>query len=205
MPRVQVQLIYEACLKLKSCTTLLQIPPVAVFNAFEFSNEKTFKNQAFVLVDIGHLSTTVIVGVKRELILVRSLEFGGASFIEALICHGAASQQEVMEHLAQEEVLTVDNARLSLTELVRSISSSIGFFEARREDAIPRVFVSGGMAHSPVILKILTEELQLPCEAWDPFAKCEINLSAERKRALADSSSLLSAACGAAAELISLP
>ena len=202
LPRTQVQQVFDACVKAKAPATALQVAPIALFNGFEFANEETFAGQAFVLVDIGHLSSTVIVGAKRELILVRTLEFGGNSFANELICHGATSFEEINDLLAQEEVLTVENARLSLTELVRSISSSIGYFEARREEAIPRIFVSGGLAKSPVILKILTEELQLPCEAWNPFAKCDLQLGASLKSTLPGHLPMLGVACGAAAELL---
>ena len=202
LPRAAVQMIHEACQKAKVTETLLQLAPVAVFNAFEFAHEETFNNQAFVLVEIGHHSTTVIVGVKRELILVRTLEYGGANFVEELICHGASGFEEIVQLMEAEEVLTVENARLSLTELVRSISSSIGYFEARREDAIPRVYVSGGLAKSSMVLKILTEELQLPCESWDPFAKCEINVSPTRRAALSTQLPSLGIACGVAIEIL---
>ena len=202
LPRISVQMIHEACQKAKIAETVLQLAPVAVFNGFEFAQEETFNNQAFVLVEIGHRSTTVIVGVKRELILVRSLEYGGSNFVEELICHGAASFEEIAQLLDSEEVLTVENARLSLSELVRSISSSIGYFEARREDAIPRVYVSGGLARLPMVLRLLTEELQLPCEAWDPFAKCEINVPPARRAALSSLLPSLGGACGAAIEIL---
>jgi Tfp pilus assembly PilM family ATPase len=202
VPRAEVTELHQACSKTRIPETALQISPLALFNAFEFGNEETFNNQAFALVDIGHVSTTVVVGVKRELILVRSLEYGGRSLVEELICHGAADYEEIVKHLQEEEILTVENARLSLTELVRTISSSIGFFEARRDAAIPRVYISGGIAKSDTILKILTEELQLPCETWDPFAKCEITVSAARKPALAEQLPLLGVACGAAAEIL---
>jgi len=202
VPRSQVTEVHQACLKSKVPYTALQVAPLAIFNAFEFANAETFNNQAFALVDIGHLSSTVIIGVKRELILVRGVEFGGHMLVEELICHGAASYEEIVHLLKEEEVLTVENARLSLTELVRSISSSIGFFEARRDAAIPRVYVSGGMAKSGTILRILTEELQLPCETWDPFAKCEIAVAAGRKPMLAEQLPVLGTACGIAAEVI---
>ena len=202
LPRVHVQLIHEACQKAKIPETVLQLSPVAAFNAFEFSHEETFNNNAFVLVEIGHLSTTVIVGVKRELILVRTMEYGGRNFIEELICHGASGFEEIVQLLQSEEVLTVENARLSLTELVRSISSSIGFFEARREELIPRVYVSGGMAKSEIILRLLTEELQLPCESWNPFAKCEINFDSTRRSVLAQQLPSFGVACGAAVEIL---
>ena len=202
LPRMQVQMVQDACTKNKLPITTLQLSQLSVFNAFEFSNEETFNTQGFVLVDIGHLSTEVIVGAKRELILARTLDYGGNHFVEELICHGASGPEEVTQALAEEEVLTVENARLSLTEVVRSISSSIGFVEARHEVAIPRVFVSGGMAKSPTILKILSEELQLPCETWDPFARSENAVPAARKTALAAEIPVLSAAFGAAAEIL---
>jgi len=202
IPRTYVKLLEESSQKIKLPTAQLELGAVALFNAFEFAHGETFANQGFLLVDIGHRSTSLIVGVKGELILVRTMEYGGAQFTEELICHGAASPEEIFQFLAEEEVLTVENARLSLTELVRSISSSIGFVEARRETSIPRVFVSGGLACSASILKLLTEELQLPCDAWNPFEPCEVNLPAARQAAFPAVFPLLGPACGAAAEIL---
>jgi type IV pilus assembly protein PilM len=202
LPRKHVAKVHEACVKNKLADTLFQLPPIALFNAFEFSNPEAFGTQAFVLVDIGHFSSTVIVGVKGELVLVRTLDYGGSQFADQLILHGAASLEEVIAMLAEEEVLTIENARLSLTELVRLISSSIGFFEARREETMPRVYLSGGLAKLPAISKLLTEELRVPCEKWDPFYKCELGLSNGRKSALAEQLPILAVACGAAAEIL---
>ncbi len=202
MPRAKVMMIHEACTKAKLPATKLQLGPVALFNAFESSNPETFMTQGFLLVDIGNVSSTVVVGVKKELILVRVLEFGSSNFVEELICHGASNYAEILEELSKEEVLTVENARLALSELVRSISSSIGFFEARREEAISRVYVSGGMAKSETILKILTEELQLPCEVWNPFQNCQIELPASKREALTQEWASLNIAYGVAAEIL---
>ena len=202
LPRPHVQKIFEACGKNKLPATVLQLPPVALFNAFEYSTGSVFKTQAFVLVDIGHRSSTVIVGVKGELILIRSLDYGGTNFEEHLILQGAANFQEIVTMLEQEEVLTVENARLSLNELVRSISSSIGFFEAQREETVPKVYVTGGLARIPAILNILTEELHLPCETWDPVAECELCIPRMRVAALTAQLPLLGVAFGAAAEII---
>lgn len=202
LPRTHVAKVHDACVKNKLADTLFQLPPVALFNAFEFANQEAFDSQAFVLVDIGHVSSTVIVGVKGELVLVRTLDYGGSQFADQLILHGAASLEEVFAMLAEEEVLTVENARLSLTELVRLISSSVGFFEGRREETIPRVYISGGMTKLPAVLKVLTEELRLPCEGWDPFYKCELGLPNARKSALAEQLPVLAVACGVAAEIL---
>ena len=202
LPRTQVSKIFDACAKNKLPATVLQLPPVALLNGFEFCNEAVFKKEAFLLVDIGHRSSTVIVGVKGELILVRSLDYGGQPFFENLILQGASSSEEVVSMLAEEEVLTVEGARVSLGELVRTIRSSIGFFEAQREEVIPRVFVSGGLAQLPTVLKLLNEELHLPCEIWDPFADCELMLPRTRLADLALQRPLLGGAFGIAAEIL---
>ena len=202
LPRTHVRKIYDACGANKIPDTLLQLPPVALLNAFEFSNEEAFKKGAFVLVDIGHRQSTVIVGVKGELILIRSLEYGAVNFLEQLILQGASSNEEVVALLAQQEVLTVENARLSLNELVRSITSSIGFFEAQHEEAVSRVFVSGGMSKMPAVLDILVEELRLPCETWDPFADCELMIPKTRLAELSVKGPMLAVACGVAMEIL---
>ena len=202
LPRAQVQEIYAACTKNKLPATVMQLPPVALLNAFEFANEKVFQEEAFVLVDIGHRTSTVIVGVKGELVLIRTLDYGGARFMEQLILQGASSMEEVAAFLEQEEVLTIENARLSLGEVVHSVSSSIGFFEAQRDEDIPRVYVSGGLAKLPAVLKILAEELHLPCESWDPLASVELTLPRMRAAALREHIPVLGAACGVATEIL---
>lgn len=202
LPRKHVLKVHEACARNKLAGTVFQLPPVALLNAFEFANPEAFASQAFVLVDIGHHSSTVIVGAKGELVLVRTLDYGGSHFGDQLILHGAASVEEVYAMLAEEEILTIENARLSLAELVHLISSSIGFFEARRDESVPRVYVSGGLAKLPAVLRVLTEELRLPCESWDPFYKCELGLSPERKSALQGQLPVLAVACGVAAEIL---
>ena len=202
LPRVQVQKVHSACVSNKLPATALQLPPVALLNAFEYANEAVFQNEAFALVDIGHRTSTVIIGVKGELILIRSVEYGGSQFAENLILQGAASLEEATALLEQEEVLTFENARHSLGELVRTISSSIGFFEAQREEAIPKVHLSGGMAKVPTVLKLLGEELRLPCETWDPLANCELNLPRMQIQTLASQLPVLGAAFGVAAEIL---
>jgi Tfp pilus assembly PilM family ATPase len=86
--------------------------------------------------------------------------------------------------------------------LVREIQSSIGFLEHRHEETISKVFVSGGASKSQTLLKVLGEELQLPCESWSAAAKCESTLSANRAASLIHEELDLNVACGAATELL---
>jgi type IV pilus assembly protein PilM len=202
LPRSQVTLVGSAVEQSGNEISVLQIAPICAFNAFEFAYEEIFNNQAFFLVDIGHTSSTVMVGVKRELVLVRTIEFGGKALVEALTGLSGEGREAVLQALEQEDEVMVEYTRVALNALIREIQNSIGFLEHRHEETISKVFVSGGPAKSHTLLKVLAEELGLPCESWSAVAKCESALSAERAATLAQDSLDLNVACGAAAELL---
>jgi len=203
LPRSRVQLIDQAFQQYRRASIHnIQLASVCTFNAFEFSHRDTFANEAFLLVDIGHHNSTVTVGVKKELVIVRAIDYGAGTLREFLVSNGASNPNEAFHLLESGDEVTVDNARLSLAALTREIASSIGFFEGRREENITRVYVSGGGARLKPLLSILSEELHIPCEAWNPFSTCEVALPAGRKEALAEDFVSLSVACGAAAEAL---
>jgi type IV pilus assembly protein PilM len=203
LARSRVQLIDQAFQQYRRGSIHnIQLASVCIFNAFEFSHPDTFANEAFLLVDIGHYNSTVTVGVKKELVIVRAIDYGAASLQEFLTANGAGNPNEAIRLFEAQDGLTMENARLSLAALTREIASSIGFFEGRREENISRVYVSGGGARLKSLLLILTEELHIPCEAWNPFTTCEVALPAGRREALAEDFVSLNVACGAAAEAL---
>ncbi len=202
LPRPLVSVVYDACQKIKLPPTTLTASSVAACNAFEFSNEATFFHQAFVLVDVGHHSTTVMVGAKKELILVRTLDYGSHHFIHELLSQAGGDPVSVLRQLMAHDPQISETARLSLTELVRAVNSSIGFVEARREEIIPRVYAHGGLFKTAAVSELLTEELQLPCEIWNPFAQCEINVSTAQRPILEAELPTLGAAFGVAAGIL---
>ena len=180
----------------------MQLAPICAFNAFGFAFEEIFNNQAFFLVDIGHTSSTVMVGMKRELILVRNIEFGGKALVEALTSLSGEGREAVLHALEQEDEVMVEFARVSLNVLIREIQNSIGFLEHRHEETVAKIHVSGGPAKSQTLLKVISEELRLPCESWTAVSKCESALSANRSAALAQHGLDWNVACGAAAALL---
>ena len=203
LPRSRVQLIDQAFQQYhRSSIHNIQLASVCTLNAFEFSNPETFANEAFLLVDIGHYNSTVTVGVKKELVIVRAIEYGVGTLREFLVSNGGGNPNEAFRLLDTGDALTVDNARLSLAALTREIASSIGFFEGRREENITRVYVSGGGARVKSLLSILSQELHVPCEAWNPFATCEIAIPAGFNETMAADFVSLNVACGAAAEAL---
>jgi Tfp pilus assembly PilM family ATPase len=96
----------------------------------------------------------------------------------------------------------VEYTRVALNALIREIQSSIGFLEHRREETIRQVHVSGGVAKSRTLLKVLSEELGLPCEAWTAVSKCDASLPAQQREEFEASALDLNVACAAAAEAL---
>lgn len=202
LPRAQVVRVGSAVEDTGGEVSALQLAPICAFNAFEFAHEEIFNNQAFFLVDIGHTNSTMMVGLKRELILVRTIDFGGKALIEALTSLSGEGREAVLMALEQEDEVMVEFARVSMNALIREIQNSIGFLEHRHEETISKIYVSGGPAKSQTLLKVITEELRLPCEAWSALAKCESALPANRSALLGQNSIDLNVACGAAAEIL---
>lgn len=202
LPRAQVSVIGGALEQSGTNVGALQLAPICAFNAFEFAFPEVFKGQAFFLVDIGHSNSTVMVGSKRELILVRSIDFGGKALIEGLESLSGEGRESVFQALEQEDEVMVEYTRVTLAPLIREIQSSIGFLEHRDEETIGRIYVSGGPAKSAALLRVLSDNLNLPCESWSALANCESALPASRSKSFALEALDLNVACGAAVELL---
>lgn len=203
LPRAQVTAIGDVMDKSGVGSLLsVQLAPVSVFNAFSYAHPEVFNDHAFFLLDIGHEGSTMMVGSKKELVLIRNIDCGGRAFIDALCTLSGETRDNVMLLLEHEDELMVENARVALNSLTREIGSSIGFFEGRREEAIGKIWVSGGLAKNKTVLRVLSEELRMPCAAWAAMERCEINVPAARREQLDAETLDYSVACGVALELL---
>jgi Tfp pilus assembly PilM family ATPase len=202
MLRPTVKQISEACSKSRVSADILQLAPVCSFNAFEFAYPETFAKEAFLLLDMGHLQSTVMIGSQRELVLVRSIDYGGKALTHALTADGALDESAARVMMQQGDAGMADICRTSLARLATEVRNSIGFFEGQHEQSIHRIFVSGGLARTETILQTLSDELGLPCEIWDPLETCEVALPPAKRQALPHEFVSLNVACGAAFEYL---
>jgi type IV pilus assembly protein PilM len=198
MLRPAVKQVSDAMAKSKRTANILQLAPVCSFNAFEFAYPDVFAGEAFLLLDMGHEQSTVLIGSKSELVLVRSVDYGGKNFNEDLSANSAVDPEAARTLIKEGDAGMMDICRSSLLRLATEVRNSIGFFEGQREESIHRIFVSGGMAKTEMSLQILSDELGLPCEIWDPLESCEVALPAAKRQALAQEFVSLNVACGAA-------
>ena len=200
--RPVVKQISEAVNKTRLSADLLQLAPVCSFNAFELAYPEIFAKDAFLLLDMGHLQSTVLIGNKRELVLVRSIDYGGKSLMQALTADGAVDPKAAHLMMQQADAGITEVCRESFSRLATEVRNSIGFFEGQYEESITRIFVSGGLARAEIILQTLSDELGLPCEIWDPLESCEVALPAAKRQALPNEFVSLNVACGAAFEYL---
>jgi len=200
--RQTVRQISEAVSKTRVSPEIIQLAPICSFNAFEFAYPEIFNNEAFLLLDMGHLQSTVLVGSKSELVLARSIDYGGKALTEALTSDGSIEKDAAWAMIQQRDETMTETCRNSLSRLAMEVRNSIGFFEGQREESINRIFVSGGLARVESVLQALSDELALPCEIWDPLETCEVALPAEKRQALPDQFVSLNVACGAAFEYL---
>jgi Tfp pilus assembly PilM family ATPase len=202
MLRPTVKQISEACSKSRVPADILQLAPVCSFNAFEFAYPETFAKEAFLLLDMGHLQSTVMIGSQRELVLVRSIDYGGKALTHALTADGALDVSAARVMMQEGDAGMAEICRTSLARLATEVRNSIGFFEGQHEQNIHRIFVSGGLARTETILQTLSDELGLPCEIWDPLETCEVALPPAKRQALPREFVSLNVACGAAFEYL---
>jgi len=202
MLRPTVKQISEACSKSRTSADILQLAPICSFNAFEFAYPEIFSKDAFLLLDMGHLQSTVLIGSKKELVLVRSIDYGGKALTLALTADGALDSAAARLMMEEGDAGMAEICRGSLTRLATEVRNSIGFFEGQHEESIHRIFVSGGLARTETILQTLSDELGLPCEIWDPLETCEVALPPAKRQALPNEFVSLNVACGAAFEYL---
>jgi Tfp pilus assembly PilM family ATPase len=202
MLRSQVKEITEAMAKTRLSPEILQLAPVCSLNAFEFAHPEVHRNEAFLLLDLGHLQSTVLMGRNGELTLTRSFEYGGKHFTEALTANGALQAEAAHLLVKQGDAGMADICRNTLTRVATEVRNSIGFFEGQHETPIQRLFVSGGLSRVEMVLQTLSDDLGLPCEIWDPLENCEVALPAVKRKGLQQEFASLNVACGAAFEYL---
>lgn len=200
LPRSLVTTLDDAFRKMRLPISLLQLAPIALLNAFEYCKPEVYQKENFMLVDMGHSQSTVMVGSRKELLLVRSVEFGGRILSEALTKGGGIEAESAMLLFKQGDGGMIEIAHQELMTLARELRSSIGFVEGLREEVFNKIYISGGLAKSEQVLQLLSDETNIPFELWDPFENIETAIGKNREEAFDLEMGNLTIAFGAALE-----
>src|SRR5260370_15655792 len=132
MLRSQVKQSVSGANKMRLSADILQRAPVCSFNAFEFAYPEIFANDAFLLLDTGHLQSTVLIGSRSELVLVRSIDYGGKALMQALTAEDPLDAHAAWLMIQQGDEGMTDNCRGSVARLGTEARKSICLFECPR-------------------------------------------------------------------------
>jgi type IV pilus assembly protein PilM len=170
-------------------TTVVDVAPMAIYNAFRYSYSD-IGDGCSLLIDIGSRTTNLIF-VEPHKIFSRSIPNGGMQITTAIAKEfgepfAAAEERKKRDGFvslggAYAEPDDPDVARCSkmvrnaMTRLHAEIARSIGFYRSQQGGKQPqRVFLSGGSASLPYMREFFHEKLQLQVEYFNPLRNVSV-------------------------------
>ena len=154
----------------------------ALFNSFEY-NEKLDVNQNYMVLDIGCLSTNLIIVIKNQVVFARNLPIGGDFFNQGIQKKMGISYQE-----AEELKISASNGQDAPQELVSLITGELnGSFSEEilscydlyrslfLEKNVNHAYITGGGSRTLGLVLDLEKKLNFSIDSFDPFKKIHLS------------------------------
>jgi type IV pilus assembly protein PilM len=168
-----IETIQEAARTAGLVVEQITLSQVGAVNAFKMLPEESHA-EVVALLDLGFNTSAISIVSKGEFLLTRVVNIGAQKIGEALskLAGGAQDSQG-----APVEDMQIKLHR-SIGMVAKELHASIQFFEIQHDLKVTQVLVSGGSARSQFILQNLEEELEIPCESWNPTKSLDLKLPA---------------------------
>jgi len=162
---------------------VVDIDAFAVQNQFEINYEVP-RSETVVLVNVGASVTNINVLANGVSTFTRDISIGGAQFTdavqkalnvsydeaEALKCGGGGADSDAVVPQEVERVLQTESEAIA-----NEIQRSLDFYAATSADAhIARIFLSGGSAKVPALVKTIEGRTGVPVEIMNPFRNIDL-------------------------------
>jgi type IV pilus assembly protein PilM len=172
-----------------------QIVPglIGPVNAFEMALPQPFRQDVVALVDVGFRNTTICVLQQGDLVLSRVVAIGGDKIT-------AAEAEGIKIGMPQEVRSQLEGL---ITPLGRELRASLDFFEHQHDKVVSQVYLSGGVARSPIFPEILQTELLAPCKIWNPLESVRLSLPPQQLAEVEQVAPQLTVAIGTAIAALS--
>ncbi len=150
---------------------VVQMGPVAVYNAMMFDNRVT---EPTMFMDMGAENTDLVIA-DGSTVWLRTLSIGGNSFTETLgkmfkLTFPKAEELKRNAATSKYAKQIFQAMRPVFADLVSEIQRSIGFYSTvHRDSRISKIVVLGSTFQLPGLQKYLQQNLQLPVEKLDGF------------------------------------
>ena len=171
---------------MKSCkikNTIFDADPIAMLNSYQYNYECP-NNEVDVLLNIGFLTSTLIVIGKNQELFTREIDIGGhkinleimnlknMTFREAEIEKNKKGISVFDKDSENDENEIQISTRNIYSELSDEIRKTLRYYmKSKNGISYNNFYISGGMSDTPDLIKFLNESLNVNFALLDPFLK----------------------------------
>ena len=172
---------------LKECNLkpgIVDVNPIAISNAFSFV--KNIPDDGLVvMLDIGSVSSTLVVYGKGEQFFTRDLPIGGHHFVKELSEKKDIGYIEAQDGLFKEGLTLLKQdinqggdvgiaERTVYDNLIEDMRRSLRFYAKQTgQSFFLKIFLTGGAAITPGLASMVNEKLNIECSVFNPFESVE--------------------------------
>ena len=165
---------------------VIDVDPIAVTNAFTFVKEMPSDGLA-VLLDIGALSSSLVVWGSGQQYFTRELPVGGHQFVQEMIKKNNISYTEAQDLLYKDGVSFIINKNdeknatgLSVAEksiydnLIEDMRRSLRFYAKQTgQSFFLKILLTGGAGSTPGLAELISSKLNIETDILNPFEGLE--------------------------------
>ena len=149
---------------------LIDSDSFALLNCFELLSER--RDVAMINIDMSH---TIIATPNRGTVpFVRNIEYGGKNIINSVVRAKGIQKEDFADTLKDsaeslsDDILNV--LKKSCSILTQNINRTLQYCLAENGDLeINEILLTGELSLMPIIIELLSEEIQWPISIWNPF------------------------------------
>ena len=181
---------------------VIDVNPIAVGNAFSFIKDIP-DDGLVVLLDIGAISSSLVVYGKGQQFFTRDLPIGGHNFIKEVCDKKEISYTDAQDLLFREGLNSLKKGsetnqsdvvgiaeRTVFDNLVEDLRRSLRFYGKQTgQSFFLKIFLTGGGAETVGLSDFITEKLNIDCAILDPFE----NLDGSEKLSISNKSQFTTA------------
>jgi type IV pilus assembly protein PilM len=162
---------------------VVDVDAFAVQNMFEINYEVP-RSETVVLINIGAAVTNINVLANGVSTFTRDISIGGGQFTDAIqkalnVSYDEAEALKLGGGQDTDAVVPQEVERVLQTEseaIANEVQRSLDFYAATSADAhLARIFVSGGSAKIPALIKTIERRTSVPVEVVNPFRNIDIS------------------------------
>ena len=161
---------------------VIDVDPIAVTNSFTFLRDMPDDGLA-VLLDIGALSSSLVVWGKGHQYFTRDLAVGGHHFVKEIVEKKEIGYTDAQDLLYKNGVSVIlkndtsdDQTGLSVTErsvfdnLIEDIRRSLRFYAKQTgQSFFLKILLTGGAADTPGLTNLISSKLNIDSDVLNPF------------------------------------